>query len=337
LPFAWQRCYTYFCNILIDLKVGTDIQTAIAYIKHGELVAIPTETVYGLAANAFDPNAVTKIYKAKNRPEFNPLIIHTNSIEELESWGLVLPEKMKILAKHFSPGPLTYVIPKSDSIPDIVTAGTDAVAVRIPDHSITLELLEQLEFPLAAPSANPSGFVSPTTAWHVNEQLENKVSYILNGGDCSIGVESTIISFLGETPEILRYGGLAVEEIEKVIGKVNLPVSGFVDNPVAPGQLARHYATTHKLIVGDPRKYLTYFNPEKIGVIAYSSVYIEIPARNQFVLSQERNLDEAAQKLFSVMREIDKLDLEVIIAEKFPDEGLGRAINDRLKRASVQE
>jgi len=298
-------------------------------------VAIPTETVYGLAANAFDANAVTKIYKAKNRPQFNPLIIHTNAIENLEKWGLKLPEKMKRLAAKFSPGPLTYVIPKSDSIPDILTAGTDAVAVRIPDHPVTLELLSQLDFPLAAPSANPSGYVSPTSAWHVNEQLEDKVAYILNGGNSSIGVESTIISFLNETPEILRYGGLAVEEIEKVIGKVLLPADGFVDNPVAPGQLARHYATTHKLIIGDPRKYLTYFAPEKTGVIAFSSIYTEIPARNQFVLSQDRNLDEAAQNLFSVMREIDKLDLEVIIAEKFPDEGLGRAINDRLKRAST--
>lgn len=300
-------------------------------------MAIPTETVYGLAANAFDVNAVTKIYKAKNRPQFNPLIIHTNAIENLEKWGLKLPEKMKQLAAKFSPGPLTYVIPKSDRIPDIVTAGTDAVAVRIPDHPVTLELLSLLDFPLAAPSANPSGYVSPTTAWHVNEQLEDKIAYILNGGNSSIGVESTIISFLNETPEILRYGGLAVEEIEKVIGKVSLPADGFVDNPVAPGQLARHYATKHKLIVGDPRKYLTYFSPEKIGVIAFSSIYTEIPARNQFVLSQDRNLDEAAQRLFSVMREIDKLDLEVVIAEKFPDEGLGRAINDRLKRAGVQE
>jgi L-threonylcarbamoyladenylate synthase len=317
------------------VKVGTDIQAAITFLKQGKLVAIPTETVYGLAANAFDPDAVTGIYKAKNRPEFNPLIIHTSSVAKLESWGLQIPDMMKRLAAHFSPGPLTYVIPKSAVIPDIVTAGTDAVAVRIPDHPLTLGLLEQLDFPLAAPSANPSGYVSPTSAWHVHEQLEDQVAYILNGGDSSIGVESTIISLLDETPQILRFGGLAVEAIEQVTGKVSLPAEGFVDNPVAPGQLARHYATTKKLIVGNPEKYLSYFTPEKIGVIAYSSIYSQIPARNQFVLSQNRNLDEAAQKLFAAMREIDKLDIEVIIAEKFPDEGLGRAINDRLKRAAV--
>lgn len=319
------------------MNVGTDIHIAIHCLTNGELVAIPTETVYGLAANAFNLHAVTAIYKAKNRPQFNPLIIHTHSIEQLEKWGLVIPQKMKLLAAHFSPGPLTYVIPKSDSIPDIVTAGTDAVAVRIPDHPLTLELLRNIDFPLAAPSANPSGFVSPTNAWHVHEQLGNKVSYILNGGDCSVGVESTIISFLDETPSILRYGGLGVEDIEKIIGPVTLPTGGFIDNPVAPGQLARHYATNRKLIVGDPLKYLHTYAPERIGVIAFSSVYSEIPTRNQIVLSTHGNLDEAAQQLFAAMRTIDTFDIDIIIAEKFPEEGLGRAINDRLKRAAVTE
>jgi L-threonylcarbamoyladenylate synthase len=324
----------YGLNLII-LKIGTDIHIAIRCLTLGELVAIPTETVYGLAANAFSSQAVTAIYKAKNRPQFNPLIIHSHSIDQLQQWGLVIPEKMRILAALFSPGPLTYVIPKSDMIPDIVTAGTDAVAVRIPNHPLTLELLRNIDFPLAAPSANPSGFVSPTNARHVNEQLGDKVSYILDGGDCSVGVESTIISFLGTTPAILRYGGLAVEEIENIIGKVSLPTAGFVDNPVAPGQLARHYATRHKLIVGDPRKYVNQYPLERMGIISFCSVYSEIPAPNQVVLSPSGNLDEAAQQLFAAMRNIDTFDIDVIIAEKFPNEGLGRAINDRLSRASV--
>lgn len=315
---------------------GTDIHQAITYLNLGELVAIPTETVYGLAANAFNADAVTRIYKAKNRPQFNPLIIHTDSLEKLKEWGLVLPEKMVALATRFSPGPLTYLIPKSDRIPDIVTAGTDAVAVRIPNHPLTLELLRQLPYPLAAPSANPSGLVSPTNAWHVHEQLGDKVAYILNGGDCSVGVESTIISFMEEPPRILRFGGMAMEKIEDITGPLQIPAAGYADNPVAPGQLARHYATTRKLVVGDPRKYLTYFQPEQIAVIAFSSIYKEIPPRNQLVLSQSRNLDEAAQKLFAAMRDADKLDVELIVAEKFPEEGLGRAINDRLKRASTE-
>ena len=325
------------------MPVGNDIEQAIALLKAGELVAIPTETVYGLAANAFDANAVTRIYHAKNRPQFNPLIIHTDSIAKLQSWGLKLPETLLKLAAHFSPGPLTYVIPKSDKIPDIVTAGTDAVAVRIPNHPITLELLRRLDFPLAAPSANPSGFISPTNAWHVNEQLGDKISYILNGGSCEVGIESTIISFLHDEPEILRHGGIGVEDIEAVIGKVkDLPFEASIgnittDNPVAPGMLAKHYAPNHRLIFGDIKKYFAYFEPERTCIIAFSSVYENIPVKNQFVLSIERNLDEAAQKLFSAMRDADKMDVDVILAEKFPDQGLGRAINDRLKRAGFQD
>lgn len=322
--------------------IGTDLDTAAEILKKGDLVAIPTETVYGLAANAFDANAVTRIFKVKNRPLFNPLIIHTDSLEKLRHWGLQLPEKMLKLAARFSPGPLTYVIPKSDRIPDIVTAGTDAVAVRIPNHPLTLELLSKLDFPLAAPSANPSGFVSPTNAWHVNEQLGDQLSYILNGGNCEVGVESTIVSFLDEPPVLLRHGGISREQIEATIGTIiDKPgeASGRIvtDNPVAPGQLARHYATLHQLIHGDPKKYFNYFNADRIAVIVFSSIYEEVPASNQVVLSHNRNLDEAAQNLFAAMREVDKMDVDVILAEKFPDEGLGRAINDRLKRASVRE
>ena len=168
--------------------VGANIQVAISHLQQGHLVAIPTETVYGLAANAFNPEAVVKIFAVKNRPAFNPLIIHTNNI--------------------------------SDVIPDIVTAGTEAVAVRIPNHPLTLDLLSKLDFPLAAPSANPSGYVSPTTAQHVNQQLGHVIPYILDGGACEVGLESTIISFLGDTPTLLRHGGITLEQIEEVIGKV---------------------------------------------------------------------------------------------------------------------
>lgn len=321
--------------------VGTDLQTAITFLQQGQLVAIPTETVYGLAANAFNPDAVAQIFAVKNRPSFNPLIIHTNSLNRLQDWGLQLPQKMLQLAEHFSPGPLTYVIPKSNIIPDIVTAGTPAVAVRIPNHPLTLKLLSKLDFPLAAPSANPSGYVSPTTAQHVNQQLGNTLPYILDGGACLVGVESTIISFLNETPTLLRHGGITLEQIEQVIGKViDKPgESGdeiLTDNPVAPGQLARHYATKHVLIHNDPMKYFDQFNPQKTAVISFKTSYTQVPQSLLFVLSPQGNLAEAAQKLFAAMRLVDELDVEVILAEKFPDEGLGKAINDRLKRASVK-
>lgn len=320
--------------------IGNDIQQAIHYLQAGELVAIPTETVYGLAANAFDANAVTKIYGVKNRPSFNPLIIHTNSLERLRDWGLQLPDGMLKLAAHFSPGPLTYVIPKSAQIPDIVTAGTNAVAVRIPNHPLTLQLLEALPFPLAAPSANPSGYVSPTQATHVEQQLGNKIPYVLNGGECAVGVESTIISFLDETPTLLRHGGVSLEELQEILGEVidkpgNAGDKIVTDNPVAPGQLARHYATRHKLIHDSPELHLPHYNPLRVGILAFSSSYPNVPNHQQKVLSVDGNLNEAAQHLFAAMRELDAMDIDVILAEKFPQQGLGRAINDRLKRASV--
>lgn len=318
---------------------GTDIERAILLLRSGELVAIPTETVYGLAANAFDASAVTKIYKTKNRPQFNPLIIHTNSIEKLKGWGLSIPEKMSQLVNHFSPGPLTYIIPKSNQIPEIVTAGTPAVAVRIPQHSLTLQLLSKLDFPLAAPSANPSGYISPTSAKHVEQQLGNKIPYILDGGDCQVGVESTIISFLNMTPEILRHGGLSVEKIGAVIGPVNDKVNTSgkeitTDNPVAPGMLAKHYAPKKQLLHGDIHKLLEGKDLSRITLITFSTIYEKVPLNHQLVLSPAGNLDEAAQKLFAAMRKADEMDIDYILAEIFPDKELGKAINDRLKRAA---
>lgn len=319
--------------------IGTDINKAKAFLEQGDLVAIPTETVYGLAANAFNPKAVAKIYETKNRPSFNPLIIHTNSIERLSSWGLTIPEAMLNLATHFSPGPLTYVIRKSAHIPDMVTAGTDAVAVRIPNHPLTLALLQQLPFPLAAPSANPSGYVSPTRTEHVEQQLGKQLPYILDGGTCHVGVESTIISFLEDQPTVLRHGGVSIEELRAVLGNVKdkqEEAGGKIitDNPVAPGQLARHYATKHQLIHGNPNEQLANFLPHRIAIISFTQSYPAVPEAQQRILAPSGDLREAAQGLFAAMRELDQLDIDVILAEKFPDQGVGRAINDRLNRAS---
>ncbi len=321
--------------------IGTDIQEAKRLLELGELVAIPTETVYGLAANAFNAQAVANIYTVKNRPSFNPLIIHTNSLERLLEWDLTLPEGMLALAKHFSPGPLTYVIPKSNRIPDMITAGTSAVAVRIPNHPVTLALLASLPFPLAAPSANPSGYVSPTQALHVEQQLGNQIPYVLDGGECEVGVESTIISFLDETPTLLRHGGVSIEQLRAILGNV-LDKPGeagdeiVTDNPVAPGQLARHYATRHPLIHDNPHLHLANYAAARVGILSLSTTYEHIPVAQQKVLSATGNLAEAAQHLFAAMRELDAMDIDVILAERFPQEGIGRAINDRLKRASVR-
>ncbi len=319
------------------MPVGTDIAVAAQLLEKGELVAIPTETVYGLGGNAFNTEAVMKIYEAKQRPQFNPLIIHSNTLEKFESWGIQLPVEALRLAAVFSPGPLTYVVARSPLIPDIVTAGNDAVAIRIPGHPLTLGLLARLDFPVAAPSANPSGFISPTSAKHVEEQLGNQVAYILDGGACKVGIESTIISFLEDTPRILRYGGIPEEEIIKLLGHPVQPPPPASQNVIAPGMLSRHYASKHQLIHDDPAHHLGKYNPERIGIISFQTTYPAIPFNNQFVLSETGDLHEAARKLFAAMREADKLDIDVILAERFPPRGLGNAINDRLRRASVAE
>ncbi len=331
------RCQTYFCTM--SSLIGVDLKKAAALLRAGELVAIPTETVYGLAANALLEDAVLKIYQVKNRPQFNPLILHFANYQQLQACGLELPPMALLLAAKFSPGPLTYVIPTSAEIPGIVSAGTPAVAVRFPNHPFTLELLQQLDFPVAAPSANPSGYVSPTSAAHVASQLGNSISYILDGGDCAIGVESTIISFLEEQPRLLRHGGIPVEAIEAVIGPVNLPEDGFVDNPIAPGMLARHYATRHPLQIGNleelVKQALTPHSPSEIATISFTEPVSGIPATNQFILSPSGDLSEAARRLFAALRLADEMTVSLILAAVFPEEGLGRAINDRLKRASA--
>ncbi len=320
--------------MLSSAVIGTEIDIAADHLRAGRLVAIPTETVYGLAANAFDEYAVAAIFKAKNRPQFNPLIIHTDRIARLSGWGLQMPDLALALAARYSPGPLTYVLPASDRIPDIVTAGSGAVAVRIPDHPLTLALLSVLDFPLAAPSANPSGFVSPTTAQHVFDQLGQQIGYILDGGPCRVGLESTILSFLEDTPTLLRPGGLPLEAIEKLIGPVRIPPSGYSDNPVAPGMLARHYATRHPLLLGDPERFMGHCDPGRTAIISFCKTYPQVPLNQQFVLSANQNLEEAATRLFAAMREADAMEIDVILAEIFPDHGLGRAINDRLRRAA---
>ena len=319
------------------MPIGNNISYAIELLNSNQLVAIPTETVYGLAANAFNQNAVLNIYKTKNRPQFNPLIIHTNNIERFEEWGLSIPVDVKLLASAFWPGPITFIVPANNKIPEIVTAGTGAVAIRVPNHPMTLELLSKLNFPLAAPSANPSGFISPTSAKHVEQQLGNKIDYILDGGICKVGVESTIISFIEKEPQILRFGGLAIETIETILNK-KLTTSTNKDKIVAPGMLTKHYAPNHSLkIVENLIESIQILDSNRIGVISFFETFAEVPIANQFVLSKSRDLNEAASNLFAAMRNVDELDVDIILAEKFPNIGLGYAINDRLKRASIQE
>jgi L-threonylcarbamoyladenylate synthase len=313
--------------------IGTHIHTAKDFLEKGDLVGIPTETVYGLAGNAFDVKAVAKIFAVKNRPTFDPLIVHTHRISQIEQFVVDFPSKAQRLAEHFWAGAMTLLLPKKDIIPDLVTAGLPTVAVRIPQHPLTLSLLESLPFPLAAPSANPFGYISPTTAQHVAAQLGDKIPYILDGGSCQVGIESTIIGFENEDTIIYRLGGLSVEAIEAIIGKVKVKTHSS-SNPNAPGRLESHYAPTKPLYLD--KNIFEKFTPEEVGVLRFTEYLQAIPHQNQFLLSPKGDFLEAAQNLFSVMRMLDAMPIKAIFAELLPEENLGRAINDRLRRASVK-
>nr|WKN39664.1 L-threonylcarbamoyladenylate synthase [Tunicatimonas sp. TK19036] len=315
--------------------LGQDIQRAKALLMAGELVAIPTETVYGLAGNAFDPRAVATIYEVKNRPTFNPLITHTDQLEKASHYLQTIPPLAKKLADTFWPGPLTLLLPKADTLPDLVTAGSDLVAVRIPQHPLTLSLLQQLDFPLAAPSANPSGYISPTTADHVSEQLGHKISYILDGGPCSVGIESTIVGVEDDTIVIYRFGGISTEDLRRISKSVRFHENKSHDQPAAPGMLTSHYAPSKKVIVGNLAELIPQYPSQEIGLISFQKVYSQVPEENQRVLSESGDVKEAAQRLFSALRQLDKSLVKVILVEPVPNYGLGRAINDRLARASA--
>lgn len=316
-------------------ETGTDIEKAKQLLAANELVAIPTETVYGLAANALQPEAVIKIFEAKQRPFFDPLIVHISDIAQLEKFARNIPPLAYQLAEKFWPGPLTLVLPKQNIIPDMVTSGLDTVGIRCPAHPLTHQLLSITGFPLAAPSANPFGYVSPTTAAHVNDQLGNVIPYILDGGPCEVGVESTILGFENDKPVIYRLGGLSIEEIESVSGRVSVSLNTS-SNPQAPGQLNSHYAPAKPLYIGDIDHLLRQYKDHEAGIIAFSKSYQSGNIIRQWILSPSGSLHEAAQKLFSALREADRTAIDVLLAEKFPEEGLGRAINDRLQRASVK-
>jgi len=318
-------------------EIGQDIGLAANFLKEGKLVAVPTETVYGLAGNALNPEAVASIFETKNRPSFDPLIIHISGIEQVEKYTKDFPETLQKLAEKFWPGPLTLLLPRKDIIPDLVTSGLDRVAVRVPDHPITLALLRSLDLPLAAPSANPFGYISPTTAEHVNAQLGEKIPYILDGGPCKVGLESTIVGMEGEEVIIYRIGGLEISEIESLVGVVKIKDHSS-SNPQAPGLLESHYAPRIPFLIGNLNEMIPDFQTRKVdfAVLSFDSKIEGISTERQFCLSVNSDLKEAASNLFAAMRQLDECGAEVILAELMPEFGLGRAINDRLKRAAAK-
>jgi L-threonylcarbamoyladenylate synthase len=317
----------------MQTKIGKDIQEAVNLLESGRLVAIPTETVYGLAANALNEDAVVEIYNVKNRPQFNPLILHVASINDIGRYVNTMPKVAENLILKFMPGPLTLLLPKDRIVPDLVTAGSKRVAIRVPKHPLTSVLLQQLDFPLAAPSANTSGYVSPTTAQHVHENLHGKIPYILDGGDCGVGVESTIVGFNDRNELVLyRLGGLSVEEIEYVAGKKLITQLSHLQ-PETPGQLKSHYATNTPLYFGEMHELIAKHKSKNCVLITFEKLYGEVPMLNQLQLSPSGDLQEAAKNLFGILRDADAMQADVILAEAMPAKGLGLAINDRLSRA----
>ena len=315
--------------------IGIDILHAQRLLEASDVVAVPTETVYGLAGNAYDEAAVCKIFRVKQRPRFDPLIVHASSLEQIQGFVKQLPVKALQLAERFWPGPLTLVLAKAPIIPGLVTAGLPSVAVRIPQHALTLQLLQQLAFPLAAPSANPFGYISPTTPQHVQEQLGAKIPYILAGGVCTIGVESTIVGFEAAQPVIYRLGGLSIEVIEHTIGPVQVAQQAH-SGPQAPGMLASHYAPHKPLVVGALPKLLAQYTAQEVGVLALAHPCLGIAPDHQVVLSPTGSLEEAAQKLFAALRTLDAMPIDIILAAPVPNKGIGRTINDRMKKAATQ-
>ncbi len=310
-------------------------------IRSGELVAFPTETVYGLGANAFDEAAVTGIYKAKGRPSSNPLIVHIARFEDI---SLVADLKADPIAaqrlnkvKHFWPGPLSVVLPKALNIAPATCAGLQTVAVRIPNHPVALALIREAGVPIAAPSANPANYISPTSAEHVAAQLANSVDFILDGGAASVGLESTIVSLVGKAPRLLRHGAITSEELKLIFPDLETSSSESMScsTPLAPGMLKEHYTprTPTKLLAHAA----TNRSLARTGLIAFSS---ETPNLQQFahvqLLSKDGDLVEIASKLFAALRNLDEMGLDLILVDSCPAAGLGAAIMDRLLRATAK-
>ena len=317
--------------LLLDSS-PTSIARAAKALRAGQLVAFPTETVYGLGADATNGTAVAHIYEAKGRPSFNPLIAHCADMDMVNSL-VDMNNVARELAEIFWPGPLTLVLPKKENCPvsDLVTAGLDTLAVRIPSGKIARRLLKETGKPIAAPSANASGKISPTMAEHVVDSLGDNVDIILNHGSCTVGLESTIVSFDGDDIVLLRPGGLTLEAIEVVTGRtprLDHPSDANQSAPSSPGQLASHYAPQKaiRLNVIDPR--------EDEAFLTFGQTQDE-KARVSMNLSPEGKLDEAAANLFSMLHALDRGDAEGIAVMPIPNEGLGHAINDRLQRAAA--
>jgi MFS transporter, OFA family, oxalate/formate antiporter len=313
--------------IVEKTKVSNNIDIAAKYIKEGKLVAFPTETVYGLGANALNPLAVAKIFEVKERPSFDPLIVHIADLNELKNLVLCKDERIYRLAEKFWPGPLTMVLPKSNIVPDIVTSGLPTVGIRMPNNIIALDLIKKSECPIAAPSANKFGRISPTTTSHIRKQLAN-IDYILEGGKTTVGIESTIIRLTQNGFQILRNGIITQEEIETIIPFDNI---AKIESISAPGMLKSHYSPKKKLLIADDKTFN--IDKSKAGLISFSGE-LENGYYKVIRVSEKKDLKDYAVNMFEAMHFFeDDNEIETIIAEPVDEIGIGMAIMDRLKKA----
>jgi L-threonylcarbamoyladenylate synthase len=314
----------------------TNLNQAAEILNQNGIIGLPTETVYGLAGNIYSETAISSIFEMKKRPLFNPLIVHLKSVSELPKVAINIPDVALKLAEKFWPGPLTMVLKKHHTVPNLITAAKDTVAVRVPNHPVALALLNQINFPLAAPSANPFGCISPTNAQHVANYFKNNLSAVLDGGICERGIESTIVGFKDNEVILYRLGAISAEEIEKITGK--LKVFTKTENlPEAPGMLLKHYApVTNAILATDVKAEIAKNKGKKIGLLLFKTNVLDTTVFKQEILAKSGDLKVAAKNLYAALHRLDKYKLDLIIIEKLPEHGLGNSINDRLERATTR-
>ena len=322
---------------------SNDIDIAADIIKNGGLVAIPTETVYGLAANALDGKAVSKIFKAKGRPMDNPLIVHVSCIEEIDKLVSEIPPQAKKLANTFWPGPITIILKRSNIIPAEVSAGLDTVAIRLPNNDVTRKLIKIAGVPLAAPSANTSGSPSPTSANHVLHDLDGKIDAILDAGDCRVGLESTVITLTSPVPTLLRPGGITVEELRNVLGNVEIDKAVIdkidsLETVSSPGMKYKHYSPKTKIIIvdGDNESFIKYVNScssDKVAALCYIDDQPKLNVKT-VTFGKMNDYNMQASELFSALRKIDDLNVNIVYARCPKKSGVGLAVYNRLIRAA---
>ncbi len=315
---------------MIKIANSENIQKGADILANGGVVAFPTETVYGLGADMNNEEAIKRVFEVKNRPLIDPLIVHIADLKTLEKIAIVHNENAQKLIDAFWPGPMTLILPKKDCVKDIVTSGLDTVAIRMPNHPVALELIAKSTGTIVAPSANPFGYLSPTTAEHVDEPLGEKIDMVLDGGNCEVGVESTVIDMSGEIPRVLRPGKITPEDIIKITGEVDT-LNRKSKKPMAPGQFPMHYSPRTPLILLSDRN--------ELPLDAKESAFLGLSQPKDgykvcTVLSETSSLEEAAHNLFTILHDLDKQEISAIYVEPMPSESIGKAIIDRLYKAS---